>query len=215
VPTVVDVLHSVLAGFLTGGSLILAIGAQNAYVLRQGLIRHHTTPVVLVCAVSDVVLIAAGVSGIGAIVDHADWVIDVVRWFGVAFLLWYAASSLRRAFQPESLIANGASPARAETLGRVLGRAVALTWLNPHVYLDTVLLIGSIAATHTGDAGGVLDGRWWFAIGAIAASIAWFSGLGFCARGLAPLLSRPGAWQILEVVIAATMLLVAAKLALG
>jgi len=214
-PTVGDVLHSILAGFLTGGSLIVAIGAQNAYVLRQGLIRHHITPVVVVCAVSDAVLIAAGVSGIGAIVDHAGWVIEVVRWLGVAFLLWYAAGSLRRAFQLESLNADGATAARTETRRKVVGRAVALTWLNPHVYLDTVLLIGSIAATRTGDADGVLDGRWWFAIGAIAASITWFSGLGFGARVLAPLLSRPRAWQILEVLIAATMLLLAAKLALG
>jgi L-lysine exporter family protein LysE/ArgO len=214
-PYLRDVLDSLIAGFLTGGSLIVAIGAQNAYVLRQGLIRHHITAVVVVCAVSDAVLIVAGVAGIGAIVDHAGWVIDVVRWLGVAFLLWYAASSLRRVFQPESLDADGAAAARSEPRVKVVGRAIALTWLNPHVYLDTVLLIGSIAATHSRDVGGIVNGRWWFAIGATAASMAWFTGLGFGALVLAPLLARPRAWQILEVLIAGTMLLVAARLALG
>jgi L-lysine exporter family protein LysE/ArgO len=203
-----------LAGFLTGGSLIVAIGAQNAYVLRQGLIRHHVTSVVVVCALSDAVLIGAGVGGIGAIVDRAGWVIDVVRWLGVAFLLWYAASSLRRAFQAESLHAGGAAAARSEPRRTVVGRAFALTWLNPHVYLDTVLLIGSIAATHSRPAIHPLDGRWSYGIGATVASIAWFSGLGFGARALAPVFSRPRAWQVLEVLIAGTMILIALKLAL-
>jgi L-lysine exporter family protein LysE/ArgO len=209
------VFASTIAGFLTGGSLIVAIGAQNAYVLRQGLIRHHVTSVVVVCALSDVVLIAAGVGGIGAIVDRAGWVIDLVRWLGVAFLLWYAATSLRRVFHAESLHADGAAAARSEPRRTVVGRAVALTWLNPHVYLDTVLLIGSIAATHSSPADHALDGRWSFGIGAAVASIAWFSGLGFGARALAPVFSRPRAWQVLEVLIAVTMILIALKLALG
>ena len=204
-----------LSGFLTGGSLIVAIGAQNAYVLRQGLIRHHVTAVVVVCVLSDVVLIAAGVSGIGAIVDRAGWVIDVVRWLGVAFLLWYAARSLRRVFQPESLHADGAAAARSEPQRTVVGRAFALTWLNPHVYLDTVLLIGSIAATHSGPSNHALDGRWSFAIGSAVASIIWFSGLGFGAHALAPVFARPRAWQALELLIAATMILIALKLAVG
>jgi L-lysine exporter family protein LysE/ArgO len=209
------VFASTLAGFLTGGSLIVAIGAQNAYVLRQGLIRHHVTSVVIVCALSDVVLIAAGVGGIGAIVDRAGWVIDLVRWLGAAFLLWYAATSLRRVFHAESLHADGAAAARSEPRRTVVGRAVALTWLNPHVYLDTVLLIGSIAATHSSPANHGLDGRWAFGIGAAVASIAWFSGLGFGARALAPVFSRPRAWQVLEVLIAVTMILIALKLALA
>ncbi|WP_067433567.1 LysE/ArgO family amino acid transporter [Nocardioides jensenii] len=206
---------SALAGFVTGLTLIVAIGAQNAYVLRQGLIRHHITAVVAVCAVSDAVLIAAGVSGIGTIVDRAPWVIDVVRWLGIAFLLWYAAGSLRRAFHAESLHADGLALARGESRRTVVGRAVALTWLNPHVYLDTVLLIGSIAATHSGGGGAGLDGRWWFGIGAVTASLVWFSGLGFGARLVAPVLRRPRAWQVLEVLIAATMVLVAIRLAAG
>jgi len=202
-----------LAGLFTGLSLIVAIGAQNAYVLRQGLVRSHVGPVVVVCATSDLVLIAAGVSGVGTVVDRAGWVLDVVRWFGVAFLLWYAVGSLRRAaLRPASLgPAQGVAAAgRGESRTRVVGRAVALTWLNPHVYLDTVLLLGSIAAAH---AGGVLAARWWFAAGAGLASVLWFSGLGFGARLLAPLLTSPRAWRVLDGMIAVTMLVVAAKLA--
>lgn len=205
---------TVVAGFVTAASLIMAIGAQNAYVLRQGVVRHHIGAVVAVCVVSDAVLILLGVSGIGAVIDHAGWVIDVVRWAGVAFLLWYAAGSLRRAFQTESLGADGAAAALAEPRRTVVGRAVALTWLNPHVYLDTVLLIGSIAATHSTDSTGALDGRWWFAIGATAASTTWFCVLGFGARALAPLFARPGAWKVLELLIAATMVVIAFKLAI-
>jgi L-lysine exporter family protein LysE/ArgO len=204
------VLDAAAAGFLTGLSLIVAIGAQNAYVLRQGVLRTHVAAVVAVCAVSDLVLILAGVSGIGAVVDRAPVLLDVVRWFGVVFLLWYAVGALRRAFGREALstASDGSEP---ESRGRVVGRAVALTWLNPHVYLDTVLLVGSIAATHDDVAGG----RWWFAAGAGLASIAWFNGLGFGASRLAPLLARPRAWQVLELGIAATMVFVATRLALG
>lgn len=198
--------HAALAGLLTGLSLIIAIGAQNAFVLRQGLLRSHVGPVVVVCAASDLVLISAGVSGIGAIVDHAGWVVTVVRWLGVAFLLWYAVSTLLRARRPEALAAEagGAAPR-----GPVVAKAVALTWLNPHVYLDTVLLLGSIANTHGS------GGRWWFAVGAGVASILWFAALGFGARLLAPLLSQPRSWQVLDVVVALTMIVVAVELALG
>jgi len=203
-------IDSATAGLLTGLSLIIAIGAQNAYVLRQGILRAHVPAVVAVCAFSDLVLILAGVSGIGAVVDRAPMLLDVVRWFGVVILLWYAVGALRRALSTEALSAAG-DGSGVESRGRVVGRAVALTWLNPHVYLDTVLLLGSIAATHDD----VVGGRWWFAAGAGLASIVWFYGLGFGARRLAPLLARPRAWQVLEVGIAATMLFVAAKLALG
>jgi len=204
------VLDAAAAGFLTGLSLIVAIGAQNAYVLRQGIVQAHVPAVVAVCAISDLILIFGGVSGIGAVVDRAPVLLDVVRWFGIAFLLWYAAGALLRAVGREALSAAG-DGAGEEPRGRVVGRAVALTWLNPHVYLDTVLLLGSIAATHDD----VVGGRWWFAAGAGLASIVWFSGLGFGARRLAPLLARPRAWQVLELGIAATMLFVAATLAVG
>jgi len=201
-------LAAAVAGFFTMLSLIVAIGAQNAYVLRQGMLRSHVGAVVAICAISDVVLVFAGVSGIGAVVGKSGTLLDVVRWFGVAFLTWYAVAALRRARHAESLSAgNGGSEPRR----RVLGRVVALTWLNPHVYLDTVLLVGSIAATHDD----VVGGRWWFGAGAGLASVLWFNGLGFGATKLAPLLERPRAWQVLEVAIAATMILVAIKLATG
>ena len=194
------------AGLLTGLSLIIAIGAQNAFVLRQGLARQYVGPVVLVCALSDAVLIAAGVTGIGAIVEHAGWVLDVVRWLGVAFLVAYGVLSLLRARKAETLEA-----ARAGVGSRraAVGRAVALTYLNPHVYLDTVLLLGSLANQH-GD-----GGRWWFALGAAAGSVLWFSGLGFGAGAFQRLLSTPRAWQVLDVLIGVTMLAIALSLALG
>jgi L-lysine exporter family protein LysE/ArgO len=205
---------SALAGFLTGLSLIIAIGAQNAYLLRQGLRRSQVGPVVAVCTLSDFALILAGVAGIGSIVTHADWALVAVRWLGAAFLTWYGLTSAGRARRPAGgLAANGdardAGAARRAGRGPVLRRALALTWLNPHVYLDTVLLIGSIAATRGP------SGRWWFAAGACAASAAWFTGLGFGARLLAPLLASPRAWQILDLIIAATMVVIAVRLALG
>ena len=209
-----------LAGLLTTLSLIVAIGAQNAYVLRQGLLRSHVGVVVVICAASDAILIAAGVGGVGAVVDQTSWALVVVRWIGVAFLLWYAAASLRRAAHPESLAADGSGRGHdgpgakgyVESRGAVVGKTVLLTWLNPHVYLDTVLLIGSIAAAHDG---GEVSGRWLFGVGAALGSVLWFCGLGFGARLLAPLLAKPRSWQVLEICIAVTMVVVAVKLALG
>ena len=196
----------VAAGLLTGLSLIVAIGAQNAFVLRQGLRRSHVGPVVAVCALSDVVLIVAGVAGIGVLVDRAPWAVEVVRWLGVAFLTAYGVLSLRRARRPEALtVGDGTVEAR----GGVVAKAVALTWLNPHVYLDTVLLLGSIAGTHGH------PGRWWFAVGACTASIVWFTGLGYGARLAAPRLADPRAWQLLDVAIGLVMLAIATRLALG
>ena len=199
-------IDSTLAGLVTGLSLIVAIGAQNAYVLRQGLAREHVGTVVLVCTVSDVVLIVAGVSGIGAIVEEAPWALDVVRWLGVAFLGWYGVSSLLRARRSEALFAaNGTGSVRRSAVGR----ALALTWLNPHVYLDTVLLLGTVA-NHQGP-----SGRWWFALGACAASTLWFTGLGYGARLASRMLSRPRAWQVLDVAIGVVMLVIAVRLASG
>lgn len=199
-------LDSTFAGLVTGLSLIVAIGAQNAYVLRQGLAREHIGVVVAICAVSDVVLITGGVAGIGTIVEQASWVLDVVRWLGVAFLTWYGVSSLRRARRADALHAAG--PGAAGVRG-VAVRALALTWLNPHVYLDTVLLLGSIA-NHEGP-----TGRWWFALGACTASALWFSGLGYGARRAGRLLASPRAWQVLDVLIGLTMLAIAVMLARG
>jgi L-lysine exporter family protein LysE/ArgO len=211
-PYVGRVIDPVLAGLMTGLSLIVAIGAQNAYVLRQGLLRSHVGSVVAVCAASDLVLIVVGVSGIGTVVQHAGSALQVLTWLGIALLLWYAAGALRRAVRPESFAATGgAARAQSASRGSVAGRAAALTWLNPHVYLDTVLLLGSIATTQY--AGHAAGGRWWFAAGAGLASILWFSALGFGTRFLAPVLTRPRAWQVLEFLVALTMVYVAARLA--
>ena len=199
-------LDSSVAGLLTGLTLIIAIGAQNAFVLRQGLVREHVGAVVAICAVSDAVLIVAGVAGIGTVIERAGWALEVVRWLGVAFLTWYGVSSLLRARRTSGLAAAAPEPL---TLRSAVLRVTALTWLNPHVYLDTVLLVGSIANTH-GTAG-----RWWFAAGASVGSVVWFSGLGFGARVLSPLLARPRAWQVLDVLIGLTMLGIAVLLALG
>ncbi len=196
----------IAAGLLTGLTLIIAIGAQNAFVLRQGLRRSHVGLVVAVCALSDVVLILAGVAGIGVVVDRAPWAIEVIRWLGVAFLTVYGVTSLLRARRPQVLAASGGV---VESRGGVVARAVALTWLNPHVYLDTVLLLGSIAGTH-GD-----PGRWWFALGACVASVGWFVGLGYGARRAAPRLANPRAWQVLDVLIGLVMLGIAVRLAVG
>jgi L-lysine exporter family protein LysE/ArgO len=200
------VLDSSVAGLLTGLSLIVAIGAQNAFVLRQGLAREHVGPVVAICALSDLVLILAGVAGIGTVIRQAGWVVDVVRWLGVAFLTWYGVSSLLAARRASALDVAGPEPL---SLRAAVLRVTALTWLNPHVYLDTVLLLGSVANTH-GHAG-----RWWFAAGASVASLLWFSGLGYGARYASPLLARPRAWQVLDVLIGLTMLGIALMLALG
>ena len=200
-------LDSTLTGLVTGLSLIIAIGAQNAYVLRQGLAREHVGGVVLVCTLSDVVLIVAGVAGIGTIVEEAPWALTVVRWLGVAFLGWYGVSSLLRARRTESSAGDGGDGTTSRRAA--LGRAVALTWLNPHVYLDTVLLLGSVA-NHQGS-----SGRWWFALGACVASTLWFAGLGYGARLASRVLASPRAWQVLDVVIGVLMLVIAVRLATG
>jgi L-lysine exporter family protein LysE/ArgO len=199
-------MEAAVAGLLTGLSLIVAIGAQNAFVLRQGLAREHVALVVTICALSDLVLIVAGVAGIGTVVRQAAWVIDVVRWLGVAFLSWYGVASLLRARRTSALAAAAPEPMSRRTAAL---RVTALTWLNPHVYLDTVLLVGSIANTHGS------TGRWWFATGACLGSVVWFSGLGFGARVFSPLLAVPRAWQVLDVLIGLTMLAIAVMLAAG
>jgi L-lysine exporter family protein LysE/ArgO len=196
----------ILAGFLTGLTLIIAIGAQNAFVLRQGLLRAHVGVVVAICAVSDLVLILAGITGIGTVVEQAPVAITVVRWLGVAFLSWYGVASLLRARRPGGLRAGGDGGGSRRT---AVLTALALTWLNPHVYLDTVLLLGSIANQHG------TDGRWWFGGGAALGSVVWFVGLGLGARRMAGLLASQRSWQVLDVLIGLTMLGIAAMLAVG
>jgi L-lysine exporter family protein LysE/ArgO len=199
-------INASLDGLLTGLSLIVAIGAQNAFVLRQGLRRVRVGAIVAICTLSDFALIAGGVSGIGAVVHHAAWALQAVRWFGVAFLTWYGLSSAWRARHRSALTA---APDDPRSRHAVVRRTLAFTWLNPHVYLDTVVLLGSIANAHGP------TGRWWFAAGAGVASALWFTGLGYGARLAAPLLATPRAWQVLDLLIAATMLLLAVKLAVA
>lgn len=202
------VLVTALTGLAAGLTLIVAIGSQNAFVLRSGLARHHVGPVVAVCAVSDAVLISAGVAGIGTIVTRAPVVLDVVRWGGVVFLAAYAVLSFRRAWRGGEVLDGSAAPGgTAGPLSAALLTAVALTWLNPHVYLDTVLLLGSLANGS--------EDRWAFAGGAVVASLVWFTGLGYGARLASPLFARPRAWQVLDVLIGVTMLLIAVGLARG
>jgi len=200
------VLITVLAGLGFGLSLIVAIGAQNAFVLRQGLRREHVLAVVLVCALSDAVLILAGIAGAGAVIHAAPVVLTVVRYAGAAFLLVYGLFAARRALRPAALTADG--PAVRTSLTATLGTVLALTWLNPHVYLDTVVLLGSIANTHGAD-------RWWFGLGATLGSVVWFTALGYGARLLQPVFARPAAWRVLDAIIAVVMVALAVSLVVG
>lgn len=197
-----------LAGLGLGLSLIIAIGAQNAFVLRQGLRREHVLLVVAICALSDLVLIGLGIGGGGLLFTAVPWLVDVVRWVGAAFLLLYGLFAARRALHPSRLqTPDVRAPTTAGALA-VAATCVALTWLNPHVYLDTVLLLGSVANTHG-------EARWAFGAGAGLGSILWFSALGFGARLLGPLFARPIAWRVLDGVIAIVMIGLAANLAVS
>lgn len=201
---ITSLLTSALTGFGTGLSLIVVIGAQNAFVLRQGLRREHVGLVVAVCAASDAVLIAAGVAGLGALVQAAPVALQVARWGGAAFLLWLVVGAVRRAARPGRLDPATEGPAARSS---VLATTLALTWLNPHVYLDTVVLLGGVSTQH--------DPRWAFGVGAALASLVWFSGLGFGARALRPLFARPAAWRVLDLAVAAVMVTVAVSLVVG
>ncbi len=194
-----------LAGLLFGLSLIVAIGAQNTYVIRQGVARAHVPTVVTICAVSDAILIAAGVAGLGAVVGHARGLLLTVRLLGAAFLLGYAALAARRALRPRPRIAGAA--AAISSWSAVAATCLAFTWLNPAVYLDTVVLLGSVAATR--------PDPWWFGGGAAVASIAWFAGLGFGARLLAPVFRQRRAWRAMDVFVAVVMTVTAARVLAG
>lgn len=255
----VPLFASGLAGLGLGLGLIVAIGAQNAFVLRQGIQREHVLPVVLICIGSDAVLIVAGVAGAGALFTAVPWLVTAARWGGALFLLSYAVLAARRALrQPdpgeEGLRVNPVEQAQAAGVadgdgateqdrapssgsrgsertgaaalaidapaptvpavpepGRVLavvGAALAMTWLNPHVYLDTFVLLGSVGSSHG-------QARWAFAAGAILASTLWFSALGLAARALAPIFARPTAWRVLDGIIAVVMTAVATGLLVG
>ncbi|WP_245953589.1 LysE/ArgO family amino acid transporter [Arthrobacter silvisoli] len=253
------IIHSIVLGFGTGLALIVAIGAQNAFVLRQGLLGRHVGAVVAVCAGSDAVLIAAGILGMGGLVAAAPAVVVALRYIGAAFLLCYGAMAARRAFRPRSLLpredsgdgltardgsagsgsaasgsagsgsvvsgsvvraTSGTGTSRTATIAHTKGThatdlspalatILALTWLNPHVYLDTLVLLGSVAHAQGGDL------QWWFGAGAALGSILWFCSLGFGARLLRGFFARPASWRLLDGGIALTMAGLAAGLALG
>lgn len=209
--------------------LIVAIGAQNIHVLRQGMRREHVWLVVAICAASDAILMTAGVAGLGAVIQSVPWLEAVARWGGALFLLVYAALAARRAWRgDESLeLERDAADARggsdsgvaargtatlvhraAPSAAAVAATTLAITWLNPHVYLDTVVLLGSVST-------GFGDARWWFLAGSIGASIAWFTALGAGARLLAPVLRTRRAWRILDGLIAVVMLAIAVALVVG
>jgi len=190
-------------GFALSATLIVAIGAQNSFVLRQGLRREHVMAIVAFCALADLALISAGVAGLASMLGAAPMLTAALTGGGTLFLLWYGLGALRRAFHPHSLRMAGS--ARVSLRGAV-AQAAAFTFLNPHVYLDTVLLMGSIGARQPPDS------RLWFVSGAALASGAWFAALGFGARLLTPLFARPRAWQVLDMLVGATMLLLAAGL---
>ena len=189
-------LTPLLIGFATGLTLIVAIGAQNAFILRQGIRREHVLPVVAVCTVSDMALMAAGVAGFGALVTAHPQVVTLARFGGAAFLIVYGMLAARRAWRPSGLTPSEAGPSR---LAGVVLTCLAFTFLNPHVYLDTVVLIGALSNEHR-------DGRWLFGVGAAVASAVWFTTLGFGAGRLRGIFARPTAWRILDGLIAVTMI---------
>lgn len=194
------------AGYALSLGLILAIGAQNAFVLRQGIRREHVFVVCLTCALSDALLITAGVAGFGSLTQAADWFEPLMRYGGATFLIWYGARSLHAAFTKVEALDAGPANGASLQLRPVLLAVLAFTWLNPHVYLDTVVLIGSISAQY--------PDRLSFGIGAALASLTFFFALGYGARLLAPLFARPRAWQVLDTLVALTMWTIAAKLLL-
>lgn len=200
-------LATFLSGLGTGAGLIIAIGAQNAFVLRQGLLRQHVLPVVLVCIGGDILCICAGVAGMGALIRTNEWLLEFFRWGGALFLTVYGISAARRA-------ASGKGSMEISEVGacsfmKAITSCLAFTFLNPHVYLDTVVLLGSIAAQYGEDL------KWTFASGALTASVLWFTGLGFGARLLLPIFQNRKAWRILDTLIALVMWAIALTLVLN
>ena len=189
-------LQITIAGFLTGLSLIVAIGAQNAFVLRLGLMQAHVGIAVAICAASDALLIIVGTAGMGALVQSHKSVLRVVAWFGALYLLYFAFSAAKRVVKTESL---NAAETNVMSKKAVVLSVLGFTWLNPHVYLDTVLLVGSIGSQFGSN-------RWWFALGASFASLIWFVALGYGSRAAARVMAKPITWRILDLFIAVVAL---------
>ena len=195
-------MHEAIPGFFTGLSLIVAIGAQNAFLLRLGLARNYVFVAAAICAVSDAALIALGIGGLGVVIEGSTFALELVKWVGVTYLGIFALRSFWKARFPQVLLPAGDSPRR---LAAVIAATLGFTFLNPHVYLDTVLLVGSIGNQYESD-------RWWFALGAALASLTWFVTLGFGSRAAAPLMSQPRTWRILDTAIGVIMLIIALRL---
>ncbi len=194
-PSVVLMLHVALTGLLTGLALIVAIGAQNAFVLRQGIKGEKVLPIVLTCLVSDAVAITAGVAGLGAVLERWPGVLPVAQVLGGLYLVAFGVHAALRAWKPKGLETGGGTS--LSTTGAVL-TALALTWLNPHFYLDAVLMLGTVANSFGAD-------RWWFLAGSLTASALWFFGLGYGSRLLRGLFAKPVAWRWLDSAIAVVM----------
>lgn len=194
---------ALVPGFFTGLSLIVAIGAQNAFVIRQGLAKSYVLLVVVICAVADAALIALGIAGLGALITATPWLLEFIRWFGVAYLTWFGLKSFKRAFSKQQMDLSGST---SDTAKKVAASVLGFTLLNPHVYLDTVILVGSI-----GNQFG--DDRWWFGVGAMAASFVWFFGLGFGAKAASKFMTKPVFWRVLDTAIGVVMFSIAILLA--
>jgi L-lysine exporter family protein LysE/ArgO len=198
-----------IQGFATCAALIIAIGAQNAFVLRQGIKREHVFVIALMCSVSDALLVSLGVAGLGTLVQQSPTLLAIARYGGATFLFVYGAMAARRALRASNAsldIASGANGIKATSLKTAIASCLAFTYLNPHCYLDTVVLMGSLSAQFSGAS------RWVFAVGAVSASFVWFFSLAYGARLLAPLFAKPNAWRILDAVIACVMWAIALSL---
>ena len=194
---------ALITGFLTGLSLIVAIGAQNAFVIRQGLTKQHVLLVVSICFASDAVLILFGIGGLGSLLQRHQGILQFIKWFGVLYLAWFGIRSLQAVFKYQSLIASNSTPiSKAQIIVKTLG----FTFLNPHVYLDTVIFLGAISVQFKSE-------KWFFAIGAILASFTWFNSLGFGAKAAARFMSKPMFWKVLDSLIALLMFTLALTLA--
>lgn len=192
-----------LPGLFTGLSLIIAIGAQNAFVIRQGLTRRYVFTVVAICTVIDASLIALGIGGLGAAIQGLPWLLEVIRWFGVAYLTWFGIKSGISATKSQTLDSSGVE---SKSAGKVIATVVTLSLLNPHVYLDTVIFVGGVGNTFG-------ENRWYFAFGAMLASLIWFTSIGYGAKAASRFMSKPLFWKILDALIALIMFSLAVTLA--
>ena len=191
-----------LPGFFTGLSLIIAIGAQNAFVIRQGLTKRYVFTVVAICTIIDASLIALGIGGLGAAIAGLPWLLEVIRWFGVAYLTWFGIKSLVSATKNQTMDAAGVE---SKSAGKVITTVLAMSLLNPHVYLDTVIFVGGVGNTFG-------DNRWFFAYGAMLASLVWFTSIGYGAKAASRFMSKPVFWKVLDGIIAVIMFTLAITL---